>query len=423
MKMVKQYWEFPEYQIVGGEGYRVTVEWQGKRYECTDMNSGYWQYLFGYQHPEFLKIFADSSSYQPPSLFVSLHEEIETVGKEIERLTGFSHALWLASGSGAVDAGIRMADVIRPGRMIVSVRHGFHGSNATALAASGFEFMHTASFIKEESFVLVESNERGIAEIERLASEDRLACVIFEPIQGVGGAFVLSQDFLMELQKLRKKYDFFLIADEVSSFARTGHLLSSCIPLHVSETKGGMLSNRQDHNSPPPLIFRGGFKYSPDLVCLGKGISCGYVPVSLVLASDEVIERHEQVGKFFYGNTLAGTRLACRLVQTTLRLLENGGLVRVRALGKRIDEEARKCRISLRGAGIMRAIDFGSKRQAGAVAHDLIIKHDFFTIPEGRYLMLMPSIVLPEGEIRRFFIALSDAESLKNRRPSISEES
>jgi len=373
--VIPQYWEFPPYRIIGGK--QCYLEFDDGR-SLVDLNSGYWQYLFGYRHEDFLKILCDPDSHRPPSTFISLHEEALTLNAILADRTGFPHVQFNTSGSGAVDTAVRMVDQLRPGRKIISLRNAFHGSNATALMASGFGFMRKASFVKADTFVMIEASEEGIGAIGNLARKDEVSCVILEPIQGVGGCYVIPHEFLADLFRLRREHDFLIIADEISTFARTGEILAS-----------------KEWPS------------SPDIVCLGKGISGGFFPISLVLATDEVLEHHQKVGNFFYGNTLAATPLACKLVMLTFKLLFENGFTRIRTLSDSIEASARKHALALRGRGIMCAIDLGTRKDAETASKTLADDFGLFSIPEGRYLSLMPSLEVTERHIEDFFSALS----------------
>ncbi len=179
----------------------------------------------------------------------------------------------------------------------------YHGDTLGAVAVGGIEVFH-------ERFrpLLFDGIRLPWGDAERAAQliaehGDSLAAVIVEPVvQGAGGLLIQPPGFLRALREAATAAGTYLICDEVATgFGRTGTMFAC-------EQEG----------------------VQPDLLCLGKSITGGYLPLAATLASEEIYERFlggvEELRTFFHGHTYTGNPLGCAAALASLDLLEGGGL-------------------------------------------------------------------------------------------------
>ena len=140
-------------------------------------------------------------------------------------------------------------------------------------------------------------------EILRLGA-DTVAAFFIEPIQGAGGGKIPPMNYLKEVRKICDRYDVLLVADEViTGFGRTGHWFAS-------DTFGSV---------------------SPDLMCLAKGITSGYMPLSAVMVHEKIAKSLvDKGGEFHHGFTYSGHPVACAVALENIRILGSGVIDTVR---------------------------------------------------------------------------------------------
>jgi adenosylmethionine-8-amino-7-oxononanoate aminotransferase len=231
-----------------------------------------------------------------------------------------------------------------------------------------------------------------LAEILLLHSK-RIAAVCIEPIvQGAAGMIVHPPGFLRTVRELCTRYDVLMIADEVAvGFGRTGKMFAC------------------EHEN-----------VSPDLMCLAKGITGGYLPLAATLATEKIFdvflgEPHE--GKtFFHGHTYTGNPLACAAALASLDLFEKNDLVR--AVERKSTELAAMLEPlrafshvrEIRQKGFMVGIElagFDPKLRMGAELCKRIRKRGVILRPLGDVIVLMPPLAMGLDDLRRIVDALS----------------
>ncbi len=204
-------------------------------------------------------------------------------------------------------------------RAVIGRWNGYHGSTVAATALGGMKGMHDQSVsvadihhidqpywfgegrgtgLNPEEFDLERARQLE-AKIKELGAEN-VAAFIGEPIQGAGGVIIPSDGYWPEIQRICRKYDVLLVADEViCGFGRTGNWWGS-------ETVG----------------------IQPDLMPIAKGLTSGYVPMGGVFISDRVAEPViGNAGEFIHGYTYSGHPLACAAGLVNLRILQEEQLI------------------------------------------------------------------------------------------------
>src|SRR5699024_1843531 len=181
-------------------------------------------------------------------------------------------------------------------------RRGYHGVALGATSATGIpEFWKMASGASSD---FVHVNPTSIEELQEAIERegaDTIAAFIAEPIIGAGGIIIPQDDYFKQVREICDKNDILFIADEViTGFGRTGKMF-------------GMEN----------------WGIVPDIMCVAKGISSGYIPLGGVVISSKVHEeliKHSE-GTLFHGFTYSGHPVACAVALKNIEILENESLV------------------------------------------------------------------------------------------------
>ena len=237
--------------------------------------------------------------------------------------------------------------------------------------------------------------------LERILEEHaaRIAAVCIEPIvQGAGGIIVQPTGFLCEVRRLATKYDVLLIADEVATgFGRTGKMFAS------------------EHES-----------VSPDLMCVAKGITGGYLPLAATFTTQKIFDAflgEPWEGRTFYhGHTYTGNPLACVASLASLDLFERNEIVqRVRekseSLGRMLDELRPLPHVGeIRQKGFMVGIElvenkaarraFDPRQRTGARICANVRRHGVIIRPLGDVIVLMPPPAMSLADVSQIVEAV-----------------
>ena len=260
------------------------------------------------------------------SFFKASNKPAIQLAEKLVELTpaGLNHVFYANSGSEANDTALRMVRTFwalegKPEKQIIIAREmAYHGSTVASGALSGMPPIHDqAAMIEgiehiqcpyqfaygrdmtEEEFGKLSASwlEEKIKEI----GADKVAAFFAEPVQGAGGGKIPPANYFDEIQKICKKYDVLLVADEViCGFGRTGNWFAS---------QTFAIEN-------------------VDLMCLAKGIASAYMPLSACMVGDRVANTLiEKGGEFFHGFTYSGHPVACAVALENIRIIEEEKLV------------------------------------------------------------------------------------------------
>jgi adenosylmethionine-8-amino-7-oxononanoate aminotransferase len=242
-----------------------------------------------------------------------------------------------------------------------------------------------------------------LARLDQILREraGKIAAVCIEPVvQGAGGIIVQPPGFLAGVQKLCRQYDVLLIADEVAvGFGRTGKFFAC------------------EHEN-----------VSPDLMCVGKGITGGYLPLAATFATQQIFDAF--LGEtwenktFFHGHTYTGNPLACAAALASLDLYEKIKLVdsvqrKSDRLARMLDELRPLPHVGdIRQKGFMVGIElvadkeskqpFDVRRREGAAVCSRIRKHGVILRPLGDVIVLMPPLAMEIDDLNRIVAAVAE---------------
>ncbi len=367
-----------------------------------DGTASWWSVVHGYNHPALNQALTRQLDKMAHVMLGGLtHEPVARLAQQLAEITpaGLNKVFFSDSGSVAVEIAMKMAlqywfaQGQHQKTRFLALRSGYHGDTFAAMSVcdpvAGMHHLFTHTLAHQ---VFAEApacgfdtpwDERYIANFSQLIQRHRqnIAAVILEPIaQNAGGMRFYSPTYLKRVQELCEKNDVLLIADEIATgFGRTGKLFA-CEHADVS----------------------------PDILCLGKALTGGYMTLAATLCNDKVSEGISQgeSGAFMHGPTFMGNPLACSLALTSLKLLEdNDWQSRVGFIEHFLKTELEECR-SLRGVADVRvlgAIGVVELEEAQPIAdiQARFVKQGIWVRPLGKLVYLMPSYIINETELRQ----------------------
>ena len=297
--------------VVRAEGVWLELA-DGRR--ILDGISSWWVNLFGHNHPRLNAALAAQAACLEQVIFAGFtHEPAARLAAELVALapTGLSRVFFSDDGSTAVEVAMKMAvqqwrqrgEERR--RLFVALDHAYHGDTFGAMAAGGDAVVHGAfaDLLCEVRRAPVPACESevgaALAALEALLdrADGEVAAVIVEPIvQGAGGMRIHPPSFLRGVRAATRARGLPLIADEIfTGFGRTGRMFAC------------------EHAG-----------IAPDLLCLSKGLTGGYLPLAATLASEEIYAAFlsEERGRaFFHGHSYTANALACAVARASLELV------------------------------------------------------------------------------------------------------
>jgi adenosylmethionine-8-amino-7-oxononanoate aminotransferase len=233
--------------------------------------------------------------------------------------------------------------------------------------------------------------------MERLlaAHAGEVAAVIVEPlVQGAAGMIVHPEGYLRAVRELCDRHGVLLICDEVATgFGRTGRMFAC------------------EHED-----------VAPDLMCVAKGITGGYLPLAATLATERIYEgflgRHEEFRTFFHGHTYTGNPLACAAAIATLKLFEQERTLerlqeKVELLGQLLEPVAAMPGVAeVRRRGFMTGIELEGFPVEARAGHQVTLaarRRGAIVRPLGDVVVLMPPLAITPADLRRLVAITADA--------------
>ena len=343
--------------------------WDKEGVEYLDFYGGHAVISIGHTHPHYVEKITDQISkigFYSNAVINSLQTEL---AHKLGELSGYAdYSLFLCnSGAEANENALKLASFTTGRERILAMKAAFHGRTSMAVAVTDNPKIQAPVNVTDKvSFVALNDVEA----LRRELSSGEYAAVIIEPIQGVGGIQVASDEFLKAAREECDKSGTMLIIDEIQAgYGRSGKFFAH----QWSGVKA-------------------------DIITLAKGIANGF-PVGAVMISPAVPAR-----KGMLGTTFGGSHLACAAAIAVADVVKAEGLVEnARKMGEKIIEGIKGVSgiKDIRGRGLMIGIDL-SVPQA-AFRKVLREKHHIMTGLSGEYtLRLLPPLMIGEREVERF---------------------
>ncbi len=293
--------------IASAQGVWLT-DTAGRRY--IDGISSLWCNVHGHRHPALdAAVRAQLDRVAHTTMLGLTHEPAEELARRLVELAPASlrRVFYSDSGSTAVEIALKMAfqywqqaSGARPSRTrFVSLENAYHGDTVGSVSVGGIDLFHSLYRPLLFDSFRVPAGDAGALERTLAAHDDEIAAVVVEPlVQGAAGMLVQPPGYLRAVRELCDRHGVLLICDEVATgLGRTGRMFAC------------------EHED-----------VVPDLLCLAKGLTGGYLPLAATLASERVHDAflgdHEELRTFFHGHTYTGNPLACVAAIATLDVFE-----------------------------------------------------------------------------------------------------
>ena len=381
--------------IEAAEGSHV-IDSAGRRY--IDGTSSLWCNVHGHRHPTIDRAVREQLDRVAHSTMLGLsHSGAADLGARLVEIAppGLTRVFYSDSGATAAEVALKMAFQLQAQRggeharrtSFVHLREAYHGDTIGSVSVGGIDLVHGAYGPLLFSTHAVEPGDAEELERTLAAHGEEIAAVILEPlVMGAAGIVVHPPGYLAAVRELCDRHGALLIADEVATgFGRTGTMFAC-------EQEG----------------------VSPDLLCLAKGITGGYLPLAATLTTEEVYEGFlgapEDERTFFHGHTYTGNPLACAAALANLDVFaEERTLERLQPkiaqLGERLAEIERMPQVAeVRWRGFMVGIDLGAHERSLRVGHQVTLaarERGAIVRPLGDTIVLVPPLSISGEDLAR----------------------
>lgn len=402
---MKHYEQFPLLPIARGKGVWL-YDYDGQRY--LDAVSSWWVNLFGHSNARINAALVEQlNTLEHVMLAGFTHEPVVQLSERLRDLApqGLGHCSYGSDGASAIEIALKMSahfwrNQNQPYKtQFISLKNSYHGETLGALSVTDvavFRDAYGALIRQQATVVSPDSRDAAAGETaEQFAlrcadalalhlqqHHHELAAFIVEPlVQGAAGMSMYHPVYLSRARRLCTQYGVHLIADEIAvGMGRTGTLFA-CEQADIT----------------------------PDFLCLSKGITGGYLPLSVVMTTDEIYAAFyadDTARGFLHSHSYTGNPLACRAALATLDIFEQDDVIaKNRATTAYLQQAASALRAhpavkNWRNTGMIWAFevltphpDFAQRCHQFALAHELLLR------PIGNTIYFMPPYVISAAEI------------------------
>ena len=406
----QQGWQDEEPVLIERAQGTTLYDTDGRGY--IDGVSSLWCNVHGHGHPAIDAAVTDQLGRVAHSTMLGLsHPPAVLLAQRLLAVApaGLSRVFYSDNGSTAVEVALKMAFQYWAQRRapdghatgtdgrtgFICLRDAYHGDTVGSVSVGGIELFH--SLYRPLLFDTWQAQPGDIADMARLLDEHagQVAAVVLEPlVQGAAGMIVHPEGYLRAVRELCDAHDVLLICDEVATgFGRTGRMFAC------------------DHEG-----------VHPDLMCVAKGLTGGYLPLAATLTSERIYQGFlgapEEQRTFFHGHTYTGNPLACAAAIATLDLFDaEDTLTNARRLADVLEDDLRELVAPLdavaevRRRGLMCGIELISSAPGERMGHRVTLaarRRGAIIRPLGDVVVLMPAPAM-EPDVLRRLVAITAA--------------
>jgi adenosylmethionine-8-amino-7-oxononanoate aminotransferase len=390
----------------------------GKRY--MDAISSWWVNLHGHAHPYIAQRVAAQAAKLEHVMFAGFTHQpaVELASRLLSHLPSqYSKVFYSDNGSTAVEVALKMAfqywfNEGSPRKRVIALENGYHGDTFGAMAVGGrgvfsepFEpFLFQVDFIPTP---VQGMEDETLLQFEILLKQGDVAAFIFEPlVQGTAGMVVYSAEVLDTMMALCKQYGVLTIADEVmTGFGRTGTLFATDQCTH-----------------------------KPDLMCLSKGITGGFLPMGVTICTEAIYKafwlRDDAKGRmrtFLHGHSYTANPMACAAAVASLDLLEKeetwAAIKRITISLQAFASEAVLLPgvAAVRQKGVILALEYHTQQHSGYFnsLRDALYAHfmerGIVLRPLGNIIYILPPYCITNAELELIYSAIRQFDYEKHR--------
>lgn len=389
--------DLPVYEVESANGVRLTLK-DGR--ELIDGMSSWWCMIHGYNHPVMNAALESQIKKMSHVMFGGLtHEPAIKLTQKLIEITPapLEKVFYSDSGSVSVEVAMKMAIQYwqaksQPNKnKFISLRSAYHGDTFAAMSVSDPETgMHNLFkdvlikqlFLEQPTSRFDESlSENDINNLETILKQNSnmAAALILEPIvQGAGGMWFYSADYLKQAKNLCEKYNVLLILDEIATgFGRTGKLFA-CEHAEIS----------------------------PDIMCIGKALTGGYLTLAATLTTADIANTIDKgkPGVFMHGPTFMANPLACTAALTSIKLLlKSNWREKITHIQQQMEDGLKVCNIfdtvhEVRVLGAIGVIEMKQPVDMKSITEEFV-NAGVWVRPFGKLVYLMPPYIINKDDL------------------------
>src|SRR6266404_9793977 len=390
--------------------------------KIIDAISSWWVNLHGHANPRITAAIAVQARKMEHVIFAGFtHEPAEKLAKRLRKwlAPALTQLFFSDDGSTAVEVALKIAvqhfsNRGRPEKKeVVALEHGYHGDTAGAMSVSDdspftdpFRSMRFAVhrvpspylYRRPAAMTPEEYLDHCIQQLATLLEEKSrsIACMILEPlVQAAGGMIIYPAEYLQKARELCTKHDVLLIADEVlTGFGRTGKIFACDI--------AGVV---------------------PDLMCLSKGITGGFLPMGVTLCTHRVesaFRSENRMHTFYHGHSYTGNALACAAANASLQIFDDEPVFeRITAIAEITSERLAQLKdfapvgdirqIGTIGAIELRAEDAGYLSAMRPKLYGFFLERGVLLRPLGNVVYVLPPYAISPDELNHVYDVIVEA--------------